>query len=155
MYPCTEVMVTLDGSQMKDGDFAGLAALQGCYAFLALTKDSGTYRLIQMERNPGEISQNMGDGDTLPGKETAQLPISSSTVSLKMCADFTDMKDEVTFFYKTDEEWVPLTKPHKLYFKLDHFVGCRAGLFLYSTAETGGTCIFSDFSYMLGNLKNP
>ena len=155
MYPCTEVMVTLDGSQMKDGDFAGLAALQGCYAFLALTKDSGTYRLIQMERNPGEISQNMGDGDTLPGKETAQLPISSSTVSLKMCADFTDMKDEVTFFYKTDEEWVLLTKPHKLYFKLDHFVGCRAGLFLYSTAETGGTCIFSDFSYMLGNLKNP
>lgn len=42
---------------------------------------------------------------------------------------------------------------HKLYFRLDQFVGCRAGLFLYSTVESGGECVFSEFDYQTVHVK--
>lgn len=147
MFPFSEVQVRLDGAGMKNGDVAGLAALQGCYAYAGLKKENDTYQLVQVERNLNEISQNMGDQDTLPGKETVRIPIASSVVTLRMCADFSDMKDEVLFFYELDGKWIPFGKCHKLYFMLDQFVGCRAGLFMYSTAESGGKCVFSDFDY--------
>lgn len=147
MYPAAEVQVTLDGSQMRDGDIAGLAALQGCYAYLGLTRENGSYSLVLTERNVGEIPQNMKDKDALPGAETARISIASSSVTLRMHADFSDMKDEVSFFYQSEGRWIPVGTPHKLYFLLDHFVGCRLGLFLYSTQEIGGKCHFSDFRY--------
>lgn len=148
MYPDAEIQVTLDGSQMNDGDTAGLAALQGCYAYLGLTKENGSYFLVLTERNRGEISQNMKDMDILPGTEAARIPIASPTVTLRMYADFSDMKDEVSFFYQSENRWVPVGTPHKLYFLLDHFVGCRLGLFLYSAKKTGGQCRFSHFTYL-------
>ena len=44
-------------------------------------------------------------------------------------------------------DFIKLGETHKLFFKLDHFVGCRFGLFLFSTKETGGTAEFSGFRY--------
>lgn len=153
MFPFSEIQVKLDGSRMKNGDVAGLAALQGCYAFAGFIKENDRYYLVQMERDPNEISQNMGDQDTLPGKETVRIPRDSSVVTLRMCAEFSDMKDEVSFFYEAEKTWIPVGKSHKLFFMLDHFVGCRAGLFMYSTVESGGKCVFSDFEYKLADRK--
>lgn len=150
MFPSAEVEVRLDGAELNDGDVAGLAALQGCYAYIGLKKENGAHKLTMVERNPGEISQNMGDQDALPGTEVAEAPFPSSSVRLKMCVDFADMKDEVTFFYESGEEWISFGRPHRLYFRLDHFVGCRVGLFSYSTLQTGGSCTFSDFLYRAG-----
>ena len=147
MFQASQIQVTLDGSGLKDGDTAGLAALQGCYAYAGLMREENAYYLVQVERDAGEIPQNMGDVDALPGRETARIPVSSSVVTLRMRADFSEMKDEVSFFYESDGRWIPLGTSHKLYFLLDHFVGCRAGLFLYSTEEIGGTCRFSDFNF--------
>ncbi len=147
MFPSTDVQVRLDGAGMKNGDAAGLAALQGCYAYAGFMRENDRYYLVQVERSANEISQNMGDHDTLPGKETVRIPLDSSAVTLRMCAEFSDMKDEVSFFYESDGTWIPFGKPHKLFFRLDHFVGCRAGLFMYSTLEPGGKCEFSDFVY--------
>ena len=45
---------------------------------------------------------------------------------------------------------MPIGPAHKLHFGLDHFVGCRFGLFLYSTKTTGGDARFSDFEYLIG-----
>lgn len=154
MMPCTEIEVTLDGSQMKNGDAAGLAALQGCYAGLALTKKNNSYQLVLLERNRGDIPQNMKDKDGLPATETAAIPVSTPQVTLRMYADFSDMRDKVSFFYLSpDGTWLPVGAPHKLYFTLDHFVGCRAGMFMFSTAEAGGTCRFSNFLYMTNGQK--
>lgn len=154
MLPCTEIEVTLDGSRMKNGDAAGLAALQGCYAALALTKKNDSYQLVLLERNRGDIPQNMTDKDSLPANETAVIPVSSPQVTLRMYADFSDMRDEVSFSYLSpDSTWLSVGDPHKLYFTLDHFVGCRTGMFMFSTAETGGTCRFSNFSYIAGKMK--
>lgn len=157
MLPYTEVQVTLDGSGLNDGDFAGLCALQGCYGFIGMTRENGCHFLVVMERNAGEISQNMGDHDLLPGTETARIGLDSSRITLRMCADFEQMKDEVQFSYRfpsapsedSSSGWTTLGLPHKLHFMLDHFTGCRAGLFLYSTKSTGGSCNFTDFHILL------
>ena len=39
-------------------------------------------------------------------------------------------------------EFVAFGDKMKLYFKLDHFTGCRAGLFVFSTKESGGEAGF-------------
>lgn len=147
MFPSSEVSVRIDGSQMNNGDIAGLAAFQGCYACIALKKERNQWYLVILERNRGEISQNMTDSDTLPGNETARVPLESPVVTVRMYADFMNMKDEVTFSYQSENQWFSLGSPHKLYFMLDHFTGCRAGLFLYSTKTTGGISSFSDFLF--------
>ena len=147
MFPSAEVQVRLDGAGMKNGDVAGLVALQGCYAYAGFMRENNKYYLVLVERNAHEISQNMGDLDNLPGTETARIPLDRSVVTLRLCAEFSDMKDEVSFYYESDGTWISLGNSHKLFFTLDHFVGCRAGLFMYSTAESGGQCVFSDFIY--------
>lgn len=56
------------------------------------------------------------------------------------------MKDEVRFFIKEDD-WVGMGESLKVKFKLDHFTGCRFGLFMFSTKEAGGFADLSDFRY--------
>lgn len=145
IFPLTEVTVQVDASHLKDGDVAGLCAFQGCYACLGITKENGSCFLVVTERNIGEISQNMADTDSLPGHVSARIPVDDCHVSFKMNADFSDMKDEVAFSYYRGGRWLTIGNPHKLHFTLDHFTGCRAGLFMYSTLKTGGSCSFSNF----------
>ena len=57
------------------------------------------------------------------------------------------MKDEAEFFYLCQGEWKKIGPTHKLYFKMDHFTGCRFGLFTYATKETGGKAGFLNFVY--------
>ena len=76
---------------------------------------------------------------------------------LRLTACFRDMQDTVSFSYRIsgqrtetkegEDGFTALGNPHKLYFTLDHFTGCRAGLFMYSTIETGGAADFADFKF--------
>ena len=146
------VEVTLNGSFLNEGDFAGLCALQGCYAFIGLTKENGNYFIVVHERNQPETEEQKENYNSV---ETVRVPVSSPFVRLRFRADFRDRKDSVEFSYripgeKSDgetPEFRALGQTHKLYFLLDHFTGCRAGLFLYSTKETGGSALFADFSF--------
>lgn len=147
MGPACEAAVTLDGSQLKDGDYAGICAFQGCYGLIAITKEAGQYYLVMISKEAQDGSPFGVPYDKAPEKEFARIPINSSTVTLKLHADFEDNRDEVQFYYQSEDEWMKLGITHKLYFKLDHFVGCRVGLFLYSTRETGGAVDFSNFKY--------
>lgn len=146
LFPA-ETSVRVDASHLKEGDFAGICAFQGSYAHLAVTKEEDKYFLVLTERNQGDISQNMTDKDILPGTEATRIPLEAPSVTLKMTTDFSDMKDEVCFSYHTGDSWRQIGQPHKLYFTLDHFTGCRAALFLYSTKTTGGSCRFTKFSF--------
>ncbi len=160
--PHSLVTVTLDGSGLNDGDVAGLVALQGCYALVGLTRENGRYYVVMMERNPEEEPLPRGVKPNYDGIVTAREEVDSPVVTLRMDACFENRRDEASFFYAEETcsaepekslsgGTVPVFRPigeaHQLYFRLDHFTGCRAGLFLYSTAVTGGSAAFSDFRF--------
>ncbi len=151
-YPGCAGEVTVDGSSLGEGDFAGICALQGCYGFVGLTRREGrlylTVRTVEALENsmvPLNPEENME-------QERAAIPWEEDTVRLKLEADFANMTDIVTFYYrspgfKMHNPWIKLGEGHKVYFKLDHFTGCRFGLVVFSTKEAGGQAAFSDFAY--------
>lgn len=147
--PVSEAIVTVEGDHLKDGDYAGICALQGCYGLIALTRHQGRLYLSMMgkELNRDEGIWGAEGGDKKPGKELERAVSDSSTVTLRLRADFADNKDEVELFYLENHKWMKLGSTHRLYFRLDHFVGCRIGLFLFSTEQTGGSVDFRDFIY--------
>ena len=55
--------------------------------------------------------------------------------------------DEAKFYFADRFWWKKIGNTHKLAFRLDHFTGCRFGLFVYSTKETGGKAGFLNFVY--------
>jgi beta-xylosidase len=151
--PVTQATVTIDGSGLRDGDYAGISALQGIYGLIALTKQEGRYYIVMIGK---ELDKSIGiwgesGGDKKPGMEYARIPVSNNKVTIKLCAKFENNIDEVEFYYQNKEEWMKLGNTQKLYFRLDHFVGCRVGLFLFSTMEIGGSVDFEHFKYNYSN----
>ena len=126
--------VTVDAAAMKTGDCAGICALQGCFAQLAVTRrEDGLYLVLtRKDAASGEIVTE------------AELPWQGER--LRAAFDFTS--DTVQFScVNAAGAASAIGKPHQLVYRLDHFMGCRIGLFMYSTKETGGTAVFRDFAY--------
>lgn len=145
--PLCEAVVTVDGSSLNEGDYAGLCFLISSYGFIALTKEDGRYYLVMKARTAPDTSIFGNLIDDEPGEELARVPVSSEIVTLKACGNFIRKKDECTFYYLDGNEWRPLGITHRLVWKMDHFVGARVGLFLYSTRRIGGVADFSSFKY--------
>lgn len=135
-YPGCSAEVTLDFSRLANGDCAGLCALQGQYGWIGVTKrDNRFYVVVRTKHDDAE-------------SEEVIRQISGESIRLRLDADFTDMKDEVCFYEKESYFWNKVGKTHKLTFGLDHFTGCRFGLFVYATQQIGGEAAFSDFRYI-------
>ncbi len=132
-FPACHCAVTLDASALNVGDVAGLAVMQGAYAFVGVTRREDGLHMFMRERIPKE---NSVTSYTYEITEHDDVLIDSSVVRLSFDADFAHMKDEVRF---------NIGPTHKMYFKLDHFTGNRAALFMYSKEVTGGSASFSDF----------
>lgn len=131
-FPRCTATVTIGINGLNDGDIAGICALQGCYAWIgAAVRDGKKY--IEMN--------SMGEDGTVL-KES--IPLNDHILTVGISADFENMKDEAEFFYVENGERKQLGGKHRLFFKPDHFTGCRAGLFMYSTEVAGGYADFSD-----------
>ena len=126
--------VTVDASGLNIGDYAGLCALQGCFAQLAVTrKEDGLYLVYTRK-----------DADTNEIITEAEITWAAE----RLRADFDFDKDIVQFScVDAAGECTAIGTPHQLAYRLDHFMGCRIGLFVYSTQEAGGTASFRDFTY--------
>lgn len=62
--------------------------------------------------------------------------VESHQMDFRLEADFCNMKDEARCYYRVNKgDWLPIGTVHKLYFKLDHFTGCRFGLFCYAAEK--------------------
>ena len=149
-YPRCAGAVTVDASALKVGDYAGLCALQGCYGMIAVARRSDGFYVVMRSRAADNDSLQAMQEDGAEGTEWEAVPIPQGTVHLKIEAEFAGMQDEARFFYDSDGDrgnWRPIGITHKLYFKMDHFTGCRFGLFVYATEETGGRAGFSRFHY--------
>lgn len=143
----------MDGTALNEGDYAGLSAWIGCFGTIALTKEGGFYYLI-MQGKPAKDETVFADSDYLDTVvEYEKVKISSPVVTLRCCLDFENKKDEARFFYRDGDTWRPLGISQKMYFKMDHFTGCRFGLFLYSTEKTGGVADFMKFRFYKGSKE--
>lgn len=152
MLPRTVVEVTVDARDLNEGDFAGLCALQGCYGMLAVTKELRRYYLVMIERNKEDKDISMGTSDYMPGTIKQKLNLTEPIVRMRLEASFSDKSDRAVFSYREPRDggnWRKFGDEHALFFGLDHFVGCRCGLSVYSTKETGGTAVFRDFQYIV------
>ena len=142
--------VVLDASQIQEGDFAGLAALEGEYGFLAVTKREGKLFLVAAEHKTKYTPWAMGVFDTDPPDIKAEIPLENPKVELKLVFDLTRDKQQVELLYRTtvgNGEYQQLGTPVQLRYTLDQFVGVRFALFCYSTKQTGGKAQFTDFNY--------
>ena len=118
---------------MKDGDFAGLAALQKKYGFVGV-KMVGDAKSIVM----------VSAGSDSPA-EVQSVPLTQKTVFLKVDCDFKNRADKAYFSYSLDgKTWTSIGQPLQMVYTLPHFMGYRFALFNYATKTAGG---FVDFDY--------
>ena len=159
LFPRCAGEVTVDATALKVGDYAGICALQGCYGMIAVTRRDDGFYIVMQGRTAADDSMQADPEETLEGTEWESLRTGQGTVRLRVEADFMQMKDEARFYYYDGDAdnrngdidnngaWKQVGKTHKLYFKLDHFTGCRFGLFVYATKEPGGQAGFAGFRY--------
>lgn len=131
--PISSGATSIDVSNMKDGDFAGITLLQRNYGILGV-KVEGDKKLL--------IMINASDNKPVVA---ATVPLHQHTVHLKATCDFTNKKDVADFFYSFDgKTWTPIGTQLKMAYTIPHFMGYRYGLFNYATKVTGG---YADFDY--------
>ena len=148
LYPRCGAAVTVDGSGLNDGDVAGICGLQSCYGYLGIMKSAGEYFLIKVVRTPEKLKHSPRTGDCMPGELVEKIRLSKPVVRVCLKADFENLKDEMDFFYEENGKLLKVGSPHRLFYRLEHFTGYRFGLFVFSTRETGGEAVFTDFSYL-------
>jgi beta-xylosidase len=131
--PESSAAVALDVSSMKDGDFAGLAALQKSYG------------LVGVKAIGNKKSLFMVSAESSTPVEVQTVPLTQHNVFLKIECDFNARTDKAYFFYSLDNKtWTAIGKPLPMAYTLPHFMGYRFGLFNYATTNAGG---FVDFDY--------
>jgi beta-xylosidase len=132
--PTSSASVALDVSKMKEGDFAGLSALQREYGLVGVKVEGGKKSIV------------MTTTDNDKAVEVQRVPLHQNNIYFKIDCDFTNMKDEAKFFYSLDGEvWKPIGSTLKMKYTIPHFMGYRFGLFNYATKNVGGYVDFDWF----------
>ncbi len=148
MWPRCEARVTVDATDLNDGDFIGLCVLQCRYAMIGIKKELAAAYLVVVAFDEAAMPRSMGAADVMPGRIMEKFRIKGQRLRVSVKADFEHDRDEAEFSYLNDGEWITVGEPHKMSFSLTHFTGNRFGLCCYSTRKTGGTGQFEDFEYI-------
>lgn len=131
----------LDVSGLKPGDRAGLVALQHFYGTVGVHVDGDGNRFVAMN-----VRGEDGREETVE-----RLSCGGPEIWLKAECDFVQNRDTVDFYYATDgSDWRKIGRTLQLKYTLDHFMGCRLGLYCYATEQSGGHADFDYFRYTRG-----
>ena len=134
--PKSTGFVALDVSGMKNGDYAGMVALQNNYGFIGVKMSGGNKTIVRAQ----------GKGFSANSTELASVPLNQNTVYLRLDFDFTNRVDDVYFYYSLDgNTWQAFGSKTDINFDLEHFTGYRFGLFSYATQSSGGYVDFDFF----------
>ncbi|KAB8131061.1 glycosyl hydrolase 43 family protein [Gracilibacillus oryzae] len=137
--PSCSGITKLDFKRMKPGDRAGLVALQYHYGWIGIQVQNNSEYYVSMCVNNTDRTENFIES----------LRYMADQIFLKIDFNFEDSKDTANFYYSPDgEKWMQIGQEVKLYYTLDHFMGCRMGLFNYATKQIGGIADFDYFHYM-------
>lgn len=130
---CTGTIL-MDTQNMKDGDYAGLGALQGTNGFVGVKKEENQKYLVMMKGDPNFET------------EVEKHSLSQDHVYLRIAFDFKNLTDKAYFYYSLDgSSWHQIGDFLQMNYTLDHFVGYRFALFNYATKTTGGSVDFDYF----------
>lgn len=131
--------VTLDFHGMKEGDYAGLCALQGRYGQIGVAVRDEEYLLVCRQADArGSVAETV--------RRIAEPAVSGET-ELQVLFDYREGRDQAFFSCRTDGgEWQQLGGPLDMVFTLDLFTGYRIGIFNYASKESGGYADFRDFT---------
>jgi len=131
--PVCSATTKVEVGGMKEGDCAGLIALQRRYGFVGVKMqgDSKSIVMVSAQANTPE--------------EIESLPLGQQTVHLRIDCDFRDRADKADFYYSLDgKTWTKIGATLQMAYTLPHFMGYRFGLFNFATQSAGG---FVDFDY--------
>jgi len=148
--PKSTASTLIDISQMKNGDIAGLIALQNKYGYVGVKKEDGKNFIVMVESKLDMEGEDEKQGVlayndlSTTSKIIEQVPIDQENVHFRIDCDFDT--DKALFYYSLDgKEWQPIGKPLQMVYTFTkHFMGYRFGLFNYATQEAGG---YVDFDY--------
>ena len=139
--PTSEATTALDFSGLKEGDRAGIVALQRFYGSVGVAKRDGKFFVAHTVAEP----KGRGEPDGVKDVELAPLPEDASVVYLKISCNVTDQRDVALFYWSLDGgDWREIGEPLHMRYTLPHFMGYRFGLYHYATEEVGGG---ADFDY--------
>ena len=125
--------VSIDISNMRNGDTAGLSALQEYYGFVGVKMAGNEKYIIMVNADSGQA------------QEIESAPLTQDIIWLKIDFDFKDALDEADFYYSLDgAHWHKIGSTLKMSYRLSHFTGYRFALFNYATKIIGG---YVDFDY--------
>ena len=147
--------VSVDFSSINSGDFAGLCALQGSYAFIGITKENEDFYFVVAQRKSEVERWKIGSIDNdfveIVWKKPVEEVLGKANYNalLKLEFKFSASGDFAYFSYfdKEKNDFVQVDFAKELHFTLDQFVGVRFGLFCYSTIQSGGKATFKTFEY--------
>ena len=138
--PVCQATVTIDGTGLNNGDYAGLSAFQGDYAFAGITRENDRfYAVVLSNTSRGGIWDLSEEEGVMEYKQELE----NSTLTVRVECDFTN--DTASCYIKTSSGFILIGEPHRLVFRLDHFTGARFALSCFSTERSGGTAVFNDF----------
>jgi len=139
--------VTVDASNINEGDITGLCALEGEYGFIGITRKDGKLKLITAEHKIPYSPWSMGVFDDEEPVITSEKDITFAELRLKATFSLEHTKEYVQFSYfdEVTGNYIDFGEPVKLRYTLDQFVGVRFALFCYSTKKAGGCAAFKEF----------
>lgn len=149
--PTCSGTISMDCSHMKDGDCAGLAAFNGDSGILTLKK-KGKKLVLEMSEQSVALTEREKAVTNVDEKviETVDIAPKTTTLFLRIDADFNVGKDEANFYYSLDgQEWTKIgSSNYKMRFNYRRFfMGTKFGIFCYATKKTGGYVDIDRFDY--------
>ena len=138
--PVCQATVTIDGTGLNNGDYAGLSAFQGDYAFAGITRENDRFYAVMLSNTSRGGIWDLSEEE---GVTEYKQELENSTLTVRVECDFTN--DTASCYIKTSSGFILIGEPHRLVFRLDHFTGARFALSCFSTERSGGTAVFNDF----------
>lgn len=151
--PRCKATVSLDISQMKDGDVAGFSAFNGHSGLLSVLKEGDAKRLV-MSTNVVNFDKTANKAITgVDVEEKESVEIDRDVIYLRIDGDFTPGRDIATFYYSLDNsEWKKIGTDFKMRFDYTRlFMGSKYAIFNYATKSPGGYVDVDYFQYERAN----
>jgi len=144
--PVSSATTKIDVANMKDGDYAGMIALQQRFGAVCVKMDDGAKSIVMMSAGAQQRGRGAG-GRAAAGQptEVESVPLTQSIVYFKIDCDYRNRTDKAYFYYSLDNKtWTRIGSVLQMSYTMPHFMGYRFGLFNYATKTPGG---YVDFDY--------